>query len=50
MAAAVAAVILLVFLDRDDRFDPALAQVSAVGGGGKPALRANISWRARSPG
>ena len=34
LAAAVAAVVLLVFLDRDDRLDPALAQVGAVGGGG----------------
>ena len=34
MLPAVAAVILLVFLDRDDRLDPALAQVSAVGGRG----------------
>src|SRR6202790_2947671 len=33
-AAAVTAVGFLVFLDRDDRRDPALAQVSAVGRGG----------------
>src|SRR5512146_3126383 len=33
-AAAVAAACFLVFLDRDDGLDPALAQVTAVGGGG----------------
>src|SRR5512140_623983 len=34
VAATAAAVFLLVLLDRDDRLDPALAQVGAVGGGG----------------
>src|SRR6266699_511873 len=34
VAAAVAAVGFLVFLDRDDGLDPAAAQVGAVGGGG----------------
>jgi site-specific DNA recombinase len=33
-AATLAAVVLLVFLDRDDGLDAALAQVAAVGGGG----------------
>ena len=47
MAAAVAAVGFLVFLDRDDRLDPPLAQVGAVGGRGVRLIAIAAAGRVR---